>query len=50
LAHVLPRKQAISRWYSFSPHLTSASTLSEKSSSSEIASFHLSAVSLLCQF
>jgi len=30
LAHVLPRKKAISRHYSFPPHLTSASALPEK--------------------
>ena len=30
LAHTLPRKEAISRCYSFPPHLTSASALPEK--------------------
>jgi len=30
LAHMLLRKQAISRCYSFPPHLTSASALPEK--------------------
>jgi len=43
LANVLPRNQAISRCYSFQPHLTSASALPEK-----MQQFRNSIISLKC--
>jgi len=38
------RKQTIGRWYSFPPHLISASALPCKTTNMEITSFHFSAV------
>ena len=41
LAQMLPRKQAIKMYFTFPPHLASASALPGKTGNPEIASFHL---------
>jgi len=40
LAEILLRKQAIKRWYIFSPHLINASALPCETENTEIVSFH----------
>ena len=44
MAEIFCRQQAIGRWYIFSPHLISVSTLPCKTENTEIMSFHLNVV------
>ena len=47
LAQVLPKKQAIKRYFIFPPHLTNASALPGETGNPEIACFYLNAACLL---
>jgi len=49
LAEILPRKQAIKRFYIFPPHLINAPALPCKTEDTEYVSFSRECFTLICQ-